>query len=68
MGLEISDRIHLRYEAAGDVANAITDFEAYIRQETLALEMLAGTPEAEAFQQTVSVGGQKVVLAVRKGA
>lgn len=65
-GLDISDRIHLSYEADGDVAAAVTHFGAYIRQETLAVEMSAGTPEGDVLQQTVSIGGRQVVLALRK--
>lgn len=67
-GLEISDRIQLAYQASGDVAAAFAGFADYIQQETLALSLEAGELADALFQQTVSVGDQPVVLALRKSA
>jgi isoleucyl-tRNA synthetase len=65
-GLDISDRIDLSYQADGEVASAFIHFGPYIRQETLALRMVPGEPEDKAYQQTLSIGGQQVALALRK--
>jgi isoleucyl-tRNA synthetase len=67
-GLEISDRIHLAYEAPGEVASAFTNFVDYIQQETLALSSTAGGLENATHQQTTMVGGQEVTLALRRAA
>ena len=65
-GLEISDRIDLSYEAAGDVAAALVNFADYVKQETLALALTAVPLPNATFQQTITVAGQEVTLALRK--
>lgn len=40
-GLEVSDRIRVRYEVPAEAAAAVTDFAAYIKTETLAVELTA---------------------------
>ncbi|MCA9960376.1 MAG: class I tRNA ligase family protein, partial [Anaerolineales bacterium] len=65
-GLEISDRIELAYEASGDVAAALVNFAAYIKQETLAVQITAVSFSDALAQQTVSVGDQEITLALRK--
>ena len=65
-GLAISDRIHLAYEADGDVAEAFRDFAGYISQETLAVSLTAGPLADALYETTVSVGSQEVKLALRK--
>ena len=65
-GLEISDRIHLAYEADGDVAEAFHDFADYISQETLTVSLTAGPLADALYETTVSVGNQDVKLALRK--
>ncbi len=64
-GLEISDRIHLAYEAEGDVAGAFNEFGDYIQQEILATELAEGSLENAAFDGQVTVGGQEVHLTFR---
>jgi isoleucyl-tRNA synthetase len=66
VGLEISDRIHLAYEADGDVADALINFGDYIQQETLALRLDKGVTDMASHRQTVSVGEREVVLAFQK--
>ena len=65
-GLEISDRIDLAYQAAGEVAAAFTGFADYIQQETLTLSLEAGSWQAPIYQETVKIGEQEVVLSLRK--
>jgi isoleucyl-tRNA synthetase len=38
-GLQVSDRIHLRVDATGDVSEALTAFGDYIKGETLAVDL-----------------------------
>lgn len=47
-GFEVSDRIEIVYQAQGELAQAAMEHEAYIMQETLALEFRAGTPDDDA--------------------
>ncbi len=65
-GLEIADRIELAYAATGDVAAAMANFGDYVKQETLAISLVAGSLPNATYVQTVSVGGQDVELALRK--
>ncbi len=65
-GLEISDRIELAYTAVSDVASALENFTDYVKQETLALKLSAGTLENSLFEQAARVGDQEVTLALRK--
>jgi isoleucyl-tRNA synthetase len=65
-GLEISDRITLAYEAAGDVAAAFMNFAAYIQQETLADVVTAVSLSTPLYQSTVTIGDQSVNLSLQK--
>jgi isoleucyl-tRNA synthetase len=65
-GLEISDRIVLAYEAAGDVAAAFDQFGAYIAAETLTTQLVAGELDGALLQTAVSVGDETIQLALKK--
>lgn len=65
-GLAISDRIHLAYEASGEVDAAFSSFAEYIKQETLALSLTTGSLETASLRHTTSVGGREVNLALQK--
>ncbi|MCA9925714.1 MAG: class I tRNA ligase family protein, partial [Anaerolineales bacterium] len=65
-GLEISDRIELAYVANGDVADAFTNFNDYIKQETLANSVTAVSLPNALHQSTVSIGDQDVTLSLSK--
>ena len=65
-GLEISDRIDLRFDAEGEAAAALRDFADYISQETLAETLAAGALPAALAETTVTLGDQAVVLRLRK--
>ena len=65
-GLEISDRIDLRYEAAGEVAAALRGFADFIGQETLAATLAAGPLTDPLAEAAVSVGDETVQLRLRK--
>ncbi len=59
-GLDISDRIHLRIDARGDMAEAMTKFRDYIMGETLATT-LNGAAFDPSFT-TESVDGMRIAL------
>ncbi|MGC1273331.1 MAG: DUF5915 domain-containing protein, partial [Planctomycetaceae bacterium] len=63
-GLEIEDRITIRYAASGEAAAAIETFAEYIRAETLAerLERSGTLPEG----QTVRVGSAEVKVKIER--
>jgi isoleucyl-tRNA synthetase len=63
-GLEISDRIRLGYVADGDVAAALTNFADYMREETLATELVAGG--VAGYEETAEIGDQSVQLSLQK--
>jgi isoleucyl-tRNA synthetase len=65
-GLALDDRIHLAYQAEGDVAAALTNFAEMIQAETLTLSLTAVPPTADHFSQTANIGGQTVTLGLRK--
>lgn len=65
-GLEVSDRIHLGYEAAGDVAAAMANFAGFISEETLAVSLVVGNLSNIDYQQNVVVGDEQVSLTLRK--
>ena len=65
-GLDISDRIELAYNAAGDVAAALVNFAGFIQAETLATRLTAGGLDGDGFRQQVTVGDAPVELALRR--
>jgi isoleucyl-tRNA synthetase len=65
-GLDISDRIHVVYQAQGEVAAALANFADYIRQETLALTLNAADLQDPLVLLTVEIGDENVTLALRK--
>jgi isoleucyl-tRNA synthetase len=67
-GLEISDRIHLAYEAEGDIAAGMVTFADYIQAETLALSLEAGSFADALVTESVTIGDQQVTLSLKKAA
>jgi isoleucyl-tRNA synthetase len=63
-GLEVADRIHLRYSAPDDVVHAIGDWADYIARETLATDLAReGSLEGPAVK-SCRIGGHSVVFAI----
>ncbi|HEV2037116.1 MAG TPA: DUF5915 domain-containing protein, partial [Candidatus Eremiobacteraceae bacterium] len=60
-GLNVSDRIRLRIEAAGDLAEAVKDFHDYIMGETLAVDLNGAAFEPSLTAE--SVDGLRIALA-----
>jgi isoleucyl-tRNA synthetase len=71
-GLEIEDRVHLRYQPPvdQDVAAALQNFGDYISQETLALSLEAlqdgNQPAPDSYQETVNVGDAEFTIALTR--
>jgi isoleucyl-tRNA synthetase len=65
-GFELSDRITAWYQGDGDLSRVAAAFGDYIRGETLATELVAGAPPAEAHSETQRMDGVEVRLGVRR--
>lgn len=64
-GLQVDDRIQLVVEVAGEVADAVKEHEATIRNETLATELRLGNEHFE-DSEVVRVSGETVTLSLAK--
>ncbi len=60
----VSDRIVIYYVADGEAVAAIVQHADYIRQETLADELIAGNSPDGAFTTTFTLGGQPVQVGI----
>jgi isoleucyl-tRNA synthetase len=65
-GFDISDRITTYWRADGDVGRVLEAHAAYVKGETLSLDVVEGDPPPEAHREEQTVEGHRVVLAVRK--
>jgi isoleucyl-tRNA synthetase len=65
-GFELSDRITAWYSGDGDIARVVEAFGEYIRGETLATELLAAQPPADARGSAPETDGVAVTLGVRR--
>jgi isoleucyl-tRNA synthetase len=59
-GLALDDRIRLRYQAEGELAESFEQFAAYIKQETLAVQLEASSVQAAAHQDEFVIDGQQI--------
>jgi isoleucyl-tRNA synthetase len=62
-GLNISDRIHVRYQASEKLAIAIENFKDYIQSETLSVDLTLGTLN-DAHISTDEFDGEKLTIAL----
>jgi isoleucyl-tRNA synthetase len=67
-GFDLSDRITAWYQGDGDLVRVAERFGDYIRGETLATKLVAGSPPADAFSELQKVEGVEVMLGVRRNA
>ncbi|MCA9831496.1 MAG: isoleucine--tRNA ligase [Dehalococcoidia bacterium] len=65
-GFDLSDRITAWYEGPDEIGRVLRIHDAYVRAETLATELVAGTPPVDAHGAEQDLEGVKVRLAVRK--
>jgi isoleucyl-tRNA synthetase len=63
-GFEIADRIRTYYAGDGDLRDVMRRFDAYVRQETLSLEVEDAPPPPDAHAETASIDGREVTLGV----
>lgn len=63
---EISDRIRLVYSATPKLAQAVSEFSKYIKNETLTLELVEGEPSPEMTQIVSEFDGETVKLGVER--
>ncbi|MCB0036941.1 MAG: class I tRNA ligase family protein, partial [Anaerolineales bacterium] len=66
VGLDISDRIELTYQTAGETAEALSNFADYVKQETLAVSLMAGETGNGTHQETFNVGDNDVTVSLSK--
>ena len=65
-GFEVADRIVVSYEAGDRLRHVLALWDAYIRAETLALELHAGMEGADGFQDGTPLEGEPVTFVLRK--
>jgi isoleucyl-tRNA synthetase len=62
--LDVADRVRLRYHASPEVCEAVAEWDAYIRRETLAVAL--AVDETLAVEPQFRVGGSPVRVAVER--
>ncbi|MFH1861907.1 MAG: isoleucine--tRNA ligase [bacterium] len=67
MGLEVTDRIRIRYHAIEELKKAITDHEDWIMNETLAVEIVPAERQEMDERCAVKVDGNNLYLSIEKG-
>ncbi len=65
-GFEIADHIVVYYQGDDYVRKVMTEFADYIKQETLAEQLLERAPEPGAFTESHKLGEHKVSLSVKR--
>ena len=65
-GFEVTDRIEIAYRGSPKIADAVTEYGDWIRNETLALELQpSDTPAGEAVE-TFEIDDEQITLGVRR--
>jgi isoleucyl-tRNA synthetase len=65
-GFEIADYIITYYQGDDYTSKVMWDFSGYIQQETLSHQLVAGSPEKDAFKENVKLSGHTIELGVIK--
>jgi isoleucyl-tRNA synthetase len=65
-GFEISDRITVHYGDSERLRDVLAKHATYVREETLADELVEGLPPAGAHVEEQEIDGRKVTLGVRR--
>jgi isoleucyl-tRNA synthetase len=65
-GFEIADHIETYYRGSDSISRVMNGYASYIKQETLSQLLDSDAPPADAFAKKMVLGGDEVVLAVRK--
>ena len=65
-GFEVTDRIEIVYDGSDKIADAVSEYADWIRNETLALELQpSDTPTGEAVE-AFGIGDEQITLGVRR--
>jgi isoleucyl-tRNA synthetase len=64
-GFDIADRIIIHFQSSSELAKAIDEHRAYIKEETLALELTEAEPEQNMFAGSSEFEGEEVRLGLR---
>jgi len=59
---EIADRVRMHYQATPGLAKAIQEYQDYIQEETLAVEMAPAKPGEDMFVTTVEFEGEELTV------
>ncbi len=65
-GFALDDRIELFFRSEGTLSEALEKFRRYIKQETLAVNMVAGEPPSGTFTKEFEIDSFKAVLSIIK--
>jgi isoleucyl-tRNA synthetase len=65
-GFEIADHIVIHYQGDEHIRKVMTEFAAYVMQETLSEQLLEKAPEPGAFTESHKLGEHKVSLSVKR--
>jgi len=65
-GFNIEDRITTYSLAEGALADAVSTWGAYIKAETLSLDLVTATPPPESYSETHTVEGMAITLGVKR--
>jgi isoleucyl-tRNA synthetase len=65
-GFNITDHINTYYSGGSAIDRVAQQFAGYIKQETLSLNLIEGTPEEGSFIESHRIGGQEVTLGVKR--
>jgi isoleucyl-tRNA synthetase len=63
-GFEIADRIRVYFSGDDEVRAVMSEYADYIRQETLAVEVVEGTTPADAHAESIDIEGHAVMMGV----
>jgi len=65
-GFDIADRIITTYQASGELVGALLTWSDYIKAETLSISLVDGEPPDDAYQETHTLDGEKLLLGVKR--
>ncbi len=65
-GFDIADYIYTYYDGDDYTKQVMADFADYIKQETLSRELIEGIPEPNAYTESHKLGGDEILLGVKR--
>ena len=65
-GFEVADRIVVSYDGGEALKHVFETWDAYVRAETLALDLHAGVEGADGFRDTAPLDGEPVTFVLRR--